>query len=141
MPQLHLPATLEQLAVVNSFLETNVPAAFRAQLPNVELAAEELLVNVFSYAYPEGSEGMAEVGLREVSFDGRAMLCFTVKDWGAPFDPFAEAPAPDLSLDTESRPIGGLGVFLIRSVTAHQAYSREGDANIIDVYFALPERE
>lgn len=141
MPQLHLPATLEQLAAVNSFLEANVPAAFRALLPNVELAAEELLVNVFSYAYPEGSEGMAEVALREVSFDGRAMLCFTVKDWGAPFDPFAEAPAPDLTLDTVSRPIGGLGVFLIRSVTAHQAYSREGDANIIDVYFALPEHE
>ena len=141
MPQLHLPATLEQLAAVNSFLEANVPAAFRALLPNVELAAEELLVNVFSYAYPEGSDGMAEVALREVSFDGRAMLCFTVKDWGAPFDPFAEAPAPDLTLDTESRPIGGLGVFLIRSVTAHQAYSREGDANIIDVYFALPEHE
>ena len=141
MPQLHLPANLEQLAVVNSFLGENVPSTFRALLPNVELVAEELLVNVFSYAYPEGSVGLAEVALREVSFDGTTMLCFSVKDWGAPFDPFAEAPAPDLSLDTESRPIGGLGVFLIRSVTAHQAYSREGNANIIDVYFALPDSE
>jgi anti-sigma regulatory factor (Ser/Thr protein kinase) len=141
MPQLSLPANLEQLAVVNSFLEANIPKAFRALLPNVELVAEELLVNVFSYAYPEGNEGHAEVTLREVNFDGTTMLCFTVKDWGGPFDPFAEAPAPDLTLDTESRPIGGLCVFLIHSVTAHQAYSREASANIIDVYFARPDSE
>lgn len=139
MPQLQLPATLEQLAAVNSFLETNIPDGFRPILPNVELVAEELLVNVFSYAYPDGETGTAEVLLREISFDGERMLCFSVKDWGTPFDPFAEAPAPDLSLDTESRPIGGLGVFLIRSVTVHQAYTRENEANIIDVYFSLPD--
>lgn len=138
MPQLQLPATLEQLAAVNSFLEANIPDGYRPVLPNVELVAEELLVNVFSYAYPEGCTGSAEVALREISFDGEPMLCFSVKDWGAPFDPFAEAPAPDLTLDTESRPIGGLGVFLIRSVTTHQAYTRENDTNIIDVYFSLP---
>lgn len=139
MPQLQLPATLEQLAVVNGFLEANIPGPFRPVLPNVELVAEELLVNVFSYAYPEGETGQAEVALAEVSFDGAPMLCFTVKDWGAPFDPFVEAPAPDLSLDTESRPIGGLGIYLIRSVTAHQSYSREAEANIINVFFALPD--
>jgi anti-sigma regulatory factor (Ser/Thr protein kinase) len=136
MPQLQVPATLEQLEAVNGFLEKNIPLDFRNVLPNVELVAEELLVNVFSYAYPEGSEGKAEIVLRQVSFDNEPMLCFTVKDWGSPFDPFSEAPIPDLSLDTESRPIGGLGVYLIRNVTAHQAYSREENANIIDVYFA-----
>ena len=141
MPQLHLPATLEQLAAVNSFLEANVPAAFRALLPNVELAAEELLVNVFSYAYPEGRVGKAEVALQETSLDGRPALCFTVKDWGLPFDPFEEAPVPDLTLDTESRPIGGLGVYLIRNVTDRQCYQREDDANRIDVFFRLPETE
>jgi len=136
MPQLQLPATLEQLASVNEFLEKNIPSDFQNILTSVELVAEELLVNVFSYAYPEGSEGSAEIVLRQVCFDGEPMLCFTVKDWGAPFNPFSEAPTPDLSLDTESRPIGGLGIYLIRSVTAHQAYSREESANIIDVYFA-----
>ena len=139
MPQLQLPATLEKLATVNEFLSANTPDSFRAVMPNIELVAEELLVNVFSYAYPEGSTGMAEVTLREVNFDGAPMLCFTVKDWGGAFDPFSEAANPDLSLDTESRPIGGLGIYLIRNVTAHQVYSRDGDANIIDVYFSLPD--
>jgi len=140
MPQLSLPATLEQLAPVNEFLAAHTPEAYKGLKSNIELVAEELLVNVFSYAYPAGCEGRAEIGLREVFLDGTALLCFSVKDWGAPFNPFAEAADPDLSLDAESRPIGGLGIFLIRSVTAHQSYSRDEDANIIEVFFAAPEQ-
>ncbi|WP_298067808.1 ATP-binding protein [uncultured Mailhella sp.] len=139
MPQLHVPARLEQLAVVNDFLKANLPPEFSALLPTVELVAEELLVNVFSYAYPEGSTGNAEVTLRQTCFDGEPMLCFSVRDWGARFNPFAEAKAPDLTLDTESRPVGGLGIHLIRSVSAHQAYTFEEAANLIDVYFRIPQ--
>ena len=141
MPILHVPARLEQLASVNIFLTEHTPQLFRAVLPNIELVAEELLVNVFSYAYPDGTEGKAELRLREVYFDGTPLLCFSVTDWGAPFNPFADAPNPDLTLDTESRPIGGLGIFLIRSVTAHQSYARENGANIIDVYFSAREQD
>ena len=141
MPQLTLPATLEQLGPINEFLASNTPEAFKDQLANIELVAEELLVNVFSYAYPDGEEGKAIVGLREVHFDGESLLCFSVKDWGSPFDPFSEAPEPDLSLDAESRPIGGLGIFLIRSVSKHQSYSRDGGANIIEIYFGATENE
>ena len=141
MPELLVPARLEHLAAVNTFLAENIPSSFQPLLPNLELVAEELLVNVFSYAYPEGSVGKAEVVLQETSLDGRPALCFTVKDWGLPFDPFEEAPIPDLTLDTESRPIGGLGVYLIRNVTDRQCYQREDDANRIDVFFRLPETE
>ena len=139
MTTFHVPASLEQLASVNEFLSANIPPAFRPMLRSLELVAEELLVNVFSYAYPSGTEGTAEIRLQEVFFDGAPMLCFSVKDWGTPFNPFADAPAPDLSSDTESRPIGGLGIFFISSLTTHQAYSREDSANCIDVYFAQPQ--
>lgn len=141
MPLLRLPAKLENLASVNEFLAQNVPAEFSAILPNVELVAEELLVNVFSYAYPEGSTGQAEVDIEKVEFQGQPMLRFTVKDWGTPFNPFEEAPVPDLTLDAESRPIGGLGIFLIKNVSAHQSYRFEEDANIINIFFALPGQE
>jgi anti-sigma regulatory factor (Ser/Thr protein kinase) len=141
MPQLTLPATLAQLEPINEFIAANTPAEYKNQQANIELVAEELLVNVFSYAYPEGADGKAEVALREVHFDGEKLLCFSVMDWGAPFNPFAEAPEPDLTLDTESRPIGGLGIFLIRSVSKHQAYTRDEGANIIEIYFAVTESE
>ncbi len=140
MPTFTVPASLEQLASVNEFLSANIPPDFKPILRNLELVAEELLVNVFSYAYPDGSAGAAEIRLREIFFDGASMLCFSVKDWGFPFNPFADAPAPDIMSDTENRPIGGLGIFFISSMTKHQAYSREGSANCIDVYFVRPEQ-
>jgi anti-sigma regulatory factor (Ser/Thr protein kinase) len=139
MPQLHVPARLEQLPFVNDFLSTHTPKDFLPLLPNIELVAEELLVNVFSYAYPEGTTGNAEICLRSVYFDGRPMLCFSVKDWGSQFNPFSDAPIPDITQDAENRPIGGLGIYLIRNVTTHQSYVYDDGANIIDVYFSLPE--
>ena len=79
MPKLHVPARLEQLAAVNSFLKDNIPEKFLPLLLNLELVTEELLVNVFSYAYPEGVTGNAEIALKEIFFDGRDMLCFSVR--------------------------------------------------------------
>lgn len=141
MPQLKVPARIEQLPAVNDFLHESTPQAFAPIMSSVELVAEELLVNVFSYAYPEGVSGIAEIALAQVDLDGTPMLRFTVKDWGSPFDPFGEAPAPDLTLDAESRPVGGLGIYLIKQVSTHQSYCRLGDANVIDVYFSLPEND
>ncbi len=140
MQQIHLPARLDQLETVNAFLTANTPKAFASILPTLELVAEELLVNVFSYAYPEGTSGDAELSLKEVFFDDQDMLCFSVRDWGAPFNPFASAPAPDLSSDTESRPVGGLGIYIITQVTRHHAYTYDERSNIIEVYLSLGEQ-
>ena len=59
--------------------------------------------------------------------------------WGAPFDPFLEAPVPDVSLGVDERPVGGLGIHLIKSVVAHYTYAYYEQSNIIELYFALPE--
>ena len=138
MATLSVPATLEQLASVNSFIVQNTPSEFAPLIGNIQLVAEEILVNILSYAYPEGEMGKAEVVCRSVFFDGAPFLCLAVRDWGSPFNPFAETAAPDLTLDTESRPIGGLGIHLIKSVTAHQAYSWTDNSNLIETYFSLP---
>ncbi len=139
MATLTLPASLEHLQQVNMFIGEHIPERFASLIPQVELAAEELLVNVFSYAYPEGGTGSAEVCCREVMLDGTPYFCFMVKDWGGRFDPFEEAPEPDVTLDVEERPVGGLGVFLIKSMVAHYAHSYVDNSNIIELYFALPE--
>lgn len=135
MPALTVPASIEQLALVNDYVKAHVPDAFQGVLDHVLLAAEELLVNVFTYAYGDG-QGQAEVNCRLVSRDGSPYLCLTIKDWGPPFDPFSQAPVPDLNLGIEDRPIGGLGIHLITSVAAHVRYKRQDDANVVDLYFA-----
>ena len=74
-----------------------------------------------------------------VRLDNVPYFCFKVQDWGAPFDPFLEAPVPDVSLGVDERPVGGLGIHLIKSVVAHYTYAYYEQSNIIELYFALPE--
>ena len=92
------------------FLRENLADGHEDMLGFVELAVEELLVNVVNYAYAgegasgtvgasSGKWGMLELGFRQVSMDDVPYLCVWIRDWGAPFDPFLEAPVPDTSLD------------------------------------------
>lgn len=137
MPALTVPAGLEQLATVNAYLRRQTPTAYAAVLPRMQLAAEELLVNAFTHAYA-GKAGQAEVDCYLEQLNGQEMLCVSVKDWGPPFDPFADAPTPDLELGVDERPIGGLGIHLIKTLTTRCAYRRQDGANIVKLCFAAP---
>ena len=137
MPTITVPAKLDNLEPAKDYLKAHIPPEFSRQTSNVLLVAEELLVNVFSYAYPEGAEGRAAVSL-EATGD---RLVFTVKDWGAAFNPFEEVPDPDLTLDLGARPLGGLGIFLIKQVSESQAWRYEGGANIITIGFGKAPKE
>ena len=52
-----------------------------------------------------------------------------MRDDAPPFDPFVEAPAPDLDADLDARPIGGLGVHLIRSLMDEVSTTHDGNGN------------
>ena len=125
MPTITVPARLETLG----------PAEFAAQTSNVLLAAEELLVNVFSYAYPEGEEGEAMVSLNVRTIDGEEKLVFEVRDWGKVFNPFEEAPVPDITAELDDRPMGGLGIYLIKQISEAQSWRLDDGANCIEIVF------
>ena len=54
------------------------------------------------------------------------------RDQGAPFDPLS-TPAPDLDADILDRPIGGLGLYLIRQIAEEMHYQRVDDCNLLRV--------
>lgn len=137
MPKISVPARLEHLATVNTFIGKALAGQPEATLRQVELVLEELLVNVFSYAYPN-DDGEAEITFCIEYLDGTAYFCFSVLDWGKEFNPFAEVATPNIDLDLDDRPVGGLGVHLVRSLTAHYAYCREDGANKLRLHFAIP---
>jgi anti-sigma regulatory factor (Ser/Thr protein kinase) len=56
-------------------------------------------------------------------------LIFTVTDTGVPFDPTL-TENPNLGLEAEERPIGGLGIFLIKQIMNEVTYSRIHDVNV-----------
>ena len=93
---------------------------------SLNLALEEAVTNVILYAYPEGADGLVDVE----AIIRPDQLQFLVTDSGKPFDPTA-APEADITLDVEDRPIGGLGIFLIRNIMDNVYYKRVDGKNIL----------
>ena len=93
---------------------------------NMNIALEEAVVNVMEYAYPPGIRG--DVSIEAQSNDVR--LKFTITDSGSPFDPTVKADA-DTTLKAEDRPIGGLGIHLVRQLMDSINYERIDGQNIL----------
>ena len=92
----------------------------------LRLAVEEAVVNVIDYAYPIGTEGEVTI---EAKSDGE-ILKFIITDTGIAFDP-TEAETLDPSLSIDERPIGGLGILLVREMMDTINYERVEGQNIL----------
>ncbi len=91
----------------------------------MNLAIEEAVVNVMSYAYPDGTQG--EVRIMAEADDLR--LKIVISDDGQPFDPTAYNKV-DISKSAEDRDIGGLGIHLMRRIMDSINYERVNGQNI-----------
>jgi len=90
----------------------------------VNLVLEELAINTINH----GHDG----GLHQISFSFNSTdvaLTIEMVDDGKPFDPLTDAPVPDVNAPMEERPIGGLGVFLVRKLMDELTYRREEGRN------------
>lgn len=127
--QLKLPAHIESLREFKAFVHRGAQeAAFpENDLGRLDLVVEEVVMNVINYAYPDGEVGSIEVGY---AIEGPGKLSVQVCDSGREFDPLAKDP-PDLHLGLADRPIGGLGIFLVKQIARSITYGREGDRNIL----------
>jgi anti-sigma regulatory factor (Ser/Thr protein kinase) len=95
------------------------------------LAIEEIVTNCVKYGYTDSKEHLIEVTLR---FSAGALV-ITLIDDGQPFDPLA-APEPDLDMAVEERPIGGLGIYLLRQMSDRMEYRRDADKNRLTMWKA-----
>jgi serine/threonine-protein kinase RsbW len=127
--QLKLPANIGSLRELRDFIRHGAQAAAlpEAQLDRLDLVMEEIVMNVINYAYPGGERGTVEVGY---AVESQGKLLVQVSDTGRAFDPLAKNP-PDLRLGLADRPIGGLGIFLVKQITRSINYSRVGNRNIL----------
>ena len=93
----------------------------------LNLAVEEWVVNVINYAYPKGTRGHVELTAKVN--DG--LMTLVVKDHGIPFDPTQHEDA-DVEAELEDRPIGGLGIYLVKNIMDSMDYERSADGyNIV----------
>lgn len=93
-------------------------------IPSINLALEEALTNVIFYAYEKNTENEITV---DFSREGKK-LTIVITDTGKPYDPLQKED-PDVSLSAEDRPIGGLGIFLIKQIMDEVSYQRIENKN------------
>ncbi len=119
---------ITELAVVEEkfeafCLEHNIPDLARQQ---VSMVLDELLNNVVNYAYRDEEEHIIEL---EFVLSGNRLV-ITVRDDGVPFNPFALDP-PNIAQSLDESEIGGLGIYLVRSVMDEYMYNRHIGRNVV----------
>ena len=123
-----LPNDIDTVPQLPAFIDAVAEDAAldASQTMSLNLAIEEAVVNVMEYAYPEGTKGTVNI----VATIADDVLSFVISDSGKPFDPTAKADV-DTTLSAEERPIGGLGIHLVRQIMDDIAYERKDNKNIL----------
>ena len=134
--RLVLPNDIETIPQLNEFIDSVAEEVGldMSLTMSLNLAIEEAVVNVMEYAYPEGQQGDVEI---EVTADQQWMT-FVITDTGIAFDPTTKEDA-DTTLSAEERPIGGLGIFMVRQLMDVIEYKRKDNKNVLTLRKKLGE--
>ena len=135
MKTLCIEARQERLQEVLDFLdaflkEADCPPKAQMQL---EVALEEMFVNIAQYAYETTSvpeaEQLVELSVCSIESGGIRYAQVRLCDRGIPYDPLAKVD-PDTTLSAEERPIGGLGIYMVKKSMDHVNYEYRDGQNI-----------
>ncbi len=126
------PASQDQLERVQAFIEeelANYPYSPKVKF-QLDVAVEEIFVNIAHYAYYPDQEGEATV---RCSVGGDPLqITIQFLDNGKPFNPLAKED-PDITLSAEERQIGGLGILMVKKSMDAVDYSYEDGKNILTI--------
>ena len=123
-------AKVDELQNVISFIESELEKfefSFKI-ITQFNLVVEELFVNVASYAYKDNGNGKCKIAI-EYNQDKQEVK-LSIEDNGIKFNPL-EKEDPDTNLSLDERPIGGLGIFLVKKNMDNIEYKYEDNKNIL----------
>lgn len=134
MTQRTFDAVTKNLDQVLAFLDSQLESwgcPLRVQM-QLDVAVEELFVNIASYAYGE------KTGTAEIAMDllPGQIIEITFRDSGIPYNPL-EKPDPDVTKPAEEREIGGLGIYIVKKSMDEVLYRHEDGQNILTIRKAL----
>lgn len=126
--ELKLKNQMIELERVNQFIEEIAEELHldMALQMNLNLVIEEMVVNVISYAYPEGKT--ADIELLAES-DGKE-LTFVLSDQGKEFDPTMRESA-DMDVNPAERDLGGMGIYIVKNIMNEVSYQRLEGKNLL----------
>ena len=131
MKEIRVPADVLQLETVNGFIASlldDLECSPKSRM-QIDLAVEEIFVNIASYAYAPGT---GDAVVRCEILDDPAAVEIEFEDTGTPYNPL-EKEDPDVTLSAEERSIGGLGVFLVKKLMDDVRYEYRDGANVLTV--------
>lgn len=127
MSELTVPAAIEQLNAVHSFVNDKLEACPHKERVQIETAVEEIFVNIARYAYHPQT---GNVTIRCNAEDGSVAIQFL--DRGVPFNPLNREDA-DTTLSAEARNIGGLGILMVKGIMDVVDYAYTDSTNILTI--------
>lgn len=130
MKQIKVKADTAELDNVLSFADAileELGCSVKAQM-QIDIAIEEIFVNIAHYAYPE-AEGEAVISVD--SGEGPSVT-ITFEDEGIQYDPLKNED-PDITLSAEDRPIGGLGIFMVKKSMDEVSYEYKDGKNRLTI--------
>lgn len=131
MKQIKVKADTAELDNVLSFADTileELRCSVKAQM-QIDIAIEEIFVNIAHYAYPE-AEGEAVIYVEPG--EGSSSVTITFEDEGIPYDPLKNED-PDITLSADDRPIGGLGIFMVKKSMDEVSYEYKDGKNRLTI--------
>lgn len=133
MAEITVRAAPEQIDAVMDFVNRQLEALGCPEEARVDLdvAVDELLSNIIRYAYGPGT---GTVTVRVETREEPMTVILTFVDRGVPFDPLAEERPDTTSLPSRERPMGGLGLYLVRSLVDEITYARRDGQNVLTVH-------
>ena len=138
MNELTVPANVDYLDKVIDFINNELEAydcPMKAHM-QLELAVEEIFVNIASYAY-RPVEGEAEIRCDVLTDPLRVEIQFL--DGGKPFDPLAKKDYDTSPEAFDETTVGGLGIFMTKQMMDDVQYAYEDGKNILTIRKSLFE--
>lgn len=126
-----LPTRLEEIETLANAVNQAVPDRDLAFSAN--LCLEELITNTITHGLKGATDRYIHVRISR----SKDWLEILVKDDAPPFDPFTQAPRPELDLEINQRPVGGLGVHLVKTVMDEVRAYHDGRGNLFVLYKSL----
>lgn len=137
MKEWTVDATIGSIAVITEKIEAELERLNCSEKAHrkINVALDELLNNIASYAYPQDT-GSVTVQMR---YNEKSETVFiTLIDSGAAYNPLEKAD-PDVTLAAEERPIGGLGILMVKKKMDGMEYRRENNQNILTIHKRIRE--
>ena len=135
MSELTLEAKVENLDEVIAFVDgalEEIDCPPRTQM-QIDISVEELFVNIANYAYAP-NVGMATIKVKTQKNPKEIVITFI--DSGVPYNPLAKED-PDITLSSEERQIGGLGIFMAKKNMDKVAYEYTDGQNMLTIKKAI----